>query len=210
MAGGGCGSADGGGCVICSLWCGAEEAFTHIPTWSQPALIFRHPSSDGVTFEASLAALYDRVLEPLGLEVSIQSLSLSLCSLAVASSPHSIHSLLSSSCLLRNQVLRVAKVPYLCRGDSAKAYYTLADAILVLRPSERSSALQIGGGGARGYGAALARSASSSFSRGGDAAAVGVAITPGGGQEQAGQDVGRFADDSGATATTADEGFTLR
>ena len=32
------------------------------------------------------------------------------------------------------QVERISKVPYLCRGDSNKAYYTLADAILVLKP----------------------------------------------------------------------------
>ena len=33
------------------------------------------------------------------------------------------------------QVVRFAKVPYLCRGDSHRAYYTLADALLVLKPS---------------------------------------------------------------------------
>jgi SAM-dependent methyltransferase len=53
---------------------------------------------DGVSLEASLAALLQRVLLPLGLEV-----------------------------------LRVARVPYLCRGDTRRPYYVLSDAVILCR-----------------------------------------------------------------------------
>jgi len=53
---------------------------------------------DGASFEASLAALLTRAVEPAGLVVE-----------------------------------RVARVPYLCRGDHRKAYYVLSDAIVVCR-----------------------------------------------------------------------------
>ena len=44
------------------------------------------------------------------------------------------------------ELLRIASVPYLCRGDAEHPYYTLRDAILVLRPSpddlERRTAVE--------------------------------------------------------------------
>lgn len=46
----------------------------------------------------------------------------------------SLEAFLTRACLpLGLAVERIARVPYLCRGDSHKAYYTLSDAILVLR-----------------------------------------------------------------------------
>ena len=47
---------------------------------------------------ASLSALLERVIEPLGLRVE-----------------------------------RIARVPYLCRGDASSPYYVLSDVILVLK-----------------------------------------------------------------------------
>jgi hypothetical protein len=46
-------------------------------------------------------------------------------------------------------VTRVAKVPYLCRGDMMKLYYVLPDAVLLCR---RTADLEAGGGGVGGTG----------------------------------------------------------